>query len=159
MEWSGRSHQRSQHPKEIVFSPIAKQTEPLVAPAEKDWTTDTKKPSRHHSRPITTLLRHWKWELGTWLLGSCALGCIIALLVVYRNRSLRDWTLQFRPAPIVAILSQVAQSAFLASVASCIGQLKWDWLRQTRKATDLDRFDEASRGPRGSLFLIFKTQM
>ncbi|KAF2792355.1 hypothetical protein K505DRAFT_210984, partial [Melanomma pulvis-pyrius CBS 109.77] len=50
-----------------------------------------------------------------------------------------------------------AQLALLVPVASCIGQLKWLWFKaKPRKTTDLERFDMASRGPEGSLKLLFQ---
>jgi hypothetical protein len=147
-----------QTPEEIPFSPMGKQVEPVVTQAEQDWEPQTSIYQRHPSRPLYTLLREWKYEIATWLLGSCALGCIVALLVIYRDRPLNEWTSRFLPAPVVAALSQVTQSALLFSISACIGQLKWDWLRQTRSASDLGKFEEASRGPQGSLMLLFKTK-
>ncbi|KAH7094362.1 hypothetical protein FB567DRAFT_599919 [Paraphoma chrysanthemicola] len=114
---------------------------------------------RRPTRSIWTLLREWRWEFATWLLGSCALVAIIALLAIFRGRALREWASQIRLATVVAALSQISQSALLVSVSSCIGQLKWDWLRQKRSASDLDIFDEASRGPNGSLLMLAKIQL
>jgi len=43
----------------------------------------------------------------------------------------------------------------LVPVAECIGQLKWLWLQSPRKLQDIQIFDDSSRGPMGSLRLIF----
>ncbi|EMD88195.1 hypothetical protein COCC4DRAFT_33543 [Bipolaris maydis ATCC 48331] len=110
------------------------------------------------SRPLSTSLRHWKWELATWLLGTTALGAIITLLILYRDEPLRHWTASFSLATTIAALSQVTQSALLVSVSSCIGQLKWSYLRNERSTLDISRFEEASRGPRGSLILLLSTR-
>lgn len=144
---------------EIPFSPWNKQVEPVVANIDQGHTFGTPAIRRHHSRSLDTLLREWKYEIATWLLGSSALGCIVALLVIFRDCPLQEWTSRFLPAPVIAALSQVAQSAFLYSISACIGQLKWDWLRQTRSASDLGKFEEASRGPQGSLMLLSKSKM
>jgi hypothetical protein len=83
--------------------------------------------AKHQPRPSKsswTSLRAWKWELATWLLGMTALGAIIALLILYKDKPLKNWTADFRLATTIAALSQVAQSALLVSVSSCIGQLK-----------------------------------
>ncbi|KAF2027808.1 hypothetical protein EK21DRAFT_38861, partial [Setomelanomma holmii] len=107
------------------------------------------------SRSIWTLLREWKWEFTTWFLGTSALVGIVALVVVFRDRPLKDWHFQLRLATLVAVLSQVAQSSLLVSVSFCIDQLKWDWFRKKQRPTsDLDKFDEASRGPNGSIQLL-----
>lgn len=59
---------------------------------------------------------------------------------------------------IIAALAQTAQSALLVPVASCIGQLKWKWTwfeKKSRRTIDLETYDMASRGPEGSLKLLF----
>ncbi|KAF2833822.1 hypothetical protein CC86DRAFT_279516, partial [Ophiobolus disseminans] len=107
------------------------------------------------STSLWTLLRQWQWEFTTWFLGSCALASIVVLLVIFQDRSLKEWPSGISLATTIAALSQITQSALLYAVSSCIGQLKWDWLRKKRSASDLDRFEEASRGPKGSLLLLF----
>lgn len=151
-------HSTPQNPEEIPFSSLGKQAGPFVRQDEQDWDSHASPSQRSQSRSLYTLLREWKYEIATWLLGSCAFGCIVALLVVYRDRPLKEWTSRFLPAPVIAALSQIVQSALLFSISACIGQLKWDWLRQTRSASDLGKFEEASRGPQGSLMLLFKTK-
>ncbi|EUC35734.1 hypothetical protein COCVIDRAFT_112406 [Bipolaris victoriae FI3] len=137
----------------MEYSPVHKEPIPRIStPTEDD------KHRNHPSRPLSTSLRHWKWELATWLLGTTALGAIIALLIVYRDEPLRNWTAGFSLATTIAALSQVAQSALLVSVSSCIGQLKWSYLRNERLTLDISRFEEASRGPRGSLMLLLSTR-
>lgn len=110
------------------------------------------------SRPLWTSLRSWKWELATWLLGTTALGAIITLLILYRDKPVKNWPVGFSLATTIAALSQVAQSALLVSVSACIGQLKWSYLRNERSTLDISRFEEASRGPRGSLMLLLSTR-
>lgn len=39
---------------------------------------------------------------------------------------------------------------------ACISQLKWTWFKQSRRAIDLERYDQASRGPYGSLKILFR---
>jgi hypothetical protein len=119
MSWNEPRYSRSeQHPPEdIALLQSSKQPQHAITQEQASSTGRTRSP--------LTLLREWKWELATWLLGSCAFGTIVTLLVIYQNRSLRDWTLPVRPAPAVAALSQATQSALLFSVSACIGQLKW----------------------------------
>jgi hypothetical protein len=147
------------HPEEIAFSSFSKQPQAIVTQTEQNWIPQTKTGRTPRSRAPGSLLYEWRWEISAWLLGTCAIGSIVALLIVFNNRPLREWTPRFRPAPAVAALSQVAQSALLFSVSSCIGQLKWDWLRQTRSASDFDKFEDAARGPQGSLLLLPRTRL
>jgi anti-sigma-K factor RskA len=160
MSWNEPSYRRfEQHHEEIAFSTFSKQPQPIIAQAEQSWIPQSQAHPTHRSRSLWTLVNEWRWEFLTWLLGVCALGSIAALLVIYGDRPLREWTPHIRPAPVVAALSQLAQSALLFSVSSCIGQLKWDWLHRTRSASDLKVFEEASRGPKGSLMLLPKTRL
>jgi hypothetical protein len=159
MSWNDPSYGRiAQRAEEIPFSSNKQPLATDAAVSEGSVSEkDTRGPSQ--SRSVRTLLWEWKWEFLTWLLGTGALASLVALLVVFRERSLEDWTLDIGLATVVAALSQVAQSALLVSVSSCIGQLKWDWLRSKRSVSDLDRFEEASRGPQGSLMLLPKTRL
>lgn len=158
MSWNEPYYrQYEQRPEEVPLSPVSKQSYPTVTPVEQHWVPQNQIRYTCRSRSFLPLLWEWKWEFATWLLGSCALGGIVALLVHYQGRPLQEWTIDIRLATVVAALSQVAQSALLVSVSSCIGQLKWDWFRKERSASDLDKFEEASRGPQGSLFLLPRT--
>jgi hypothetical protein len=159
MSWNDPSYGRiAQRAEEIPFS---SNKQPLTTDAALNEGSfsekDTRGPSQ--SRSVRTLLWEWKWELATWLLGTGALASLVVLLVVFQGRSLKEWTFGISLAAVVAVLSQVAQSALLVSVSSCIGQLKWDWLRSKRSASDLGKFEEASRGSQGSIMLLPKTKL
>jgi hypothetical protein len=87
-------------------------------------------------------------------LGTAAFAVIVVLLITYRNKRFDSWHSDIQITTIIAALSQLAQSALLVSLAACLGQLKWTWLKDERSAQDLQLFDEASRGPYGSLCLL-----
>lgn len=44
----------------------------------------------------------------------------------------------------------------MTPVVECISQLKWLWFVRKQKLVDFQAFDDASRGPTGSLILIGK---
>lgn len=127
-----------------------------VGPVEERCESLDQCSQLNRSRTLWTLVREWEWELGTWLLGTCALFSIVALLFKFSDGPLNNWTLDIRLATVIAALSQIAHSALLVSVSACIGQLKWEWLRRKHPASDLKKFEEASRGPRGSLMLLLQ---
>lgn len=141
------------------FPPMPRQNKSGFKQHEVYCVTQEIPPRKARSRTLRTLLREWRWELATWLLGTCALVGIVTLVAFYRDRPLKEWTLNIRLATLVAALSQIAQSSLLVSVASCIGQLKWNWFRKKRPASDLDTFEEASRGPNGSLRLLLRSRL
>jgi hypothetical protein len=116
-------------------------------------STEHSKP-RPHPKKWGFSLKNWGWEIATWVLGTAALVVIVALLITYRNERFDSWHSDIQITTIIAALSQLSQSALLVSLAACLGQLKWTWLRDERSAGDLQLFDEASRGPYGSLQLL-----
>lgn len=57
---------------------------------------------------------------------------------------------------IVSIIQQHPKLALLFLIVELIGQLKWVWLRQGKKPLKhVQSFDDASRGPLGSLTILF----
>lgn len=122
-----------------------------------------KPPNYVRRRRFTTIVRVWIWEILTWLLSTLAMVSIAALLVSFKDQPKSKWKAVFELSTIVAALSQVAQSALLVSVAACISQLKWSWLKNDQQcrarsasAMDIDHFDEASRGPNGSFLMLLR---
>jgi hypothetical protein len=79
-----------------------------------------------NTRESRHLIKHWRWETFTFLLGTAAFTTILALLLQFRDKEIWDWDLSgIQITAIVAALAQVAQSAFLVPISYCIGQLKW----------------------------------
>lgn len=58
----------------------------------------------------------------------------------------------------VAVFSAVAKAALILPVSEAIGQLKWIWFRDGRRLYDFHAFDNASRGPLGSVLLLGTTK-
>ncbi|KAH7388826.1 hypothetical protein BKA66DRAFT_414697 [Pyrenochaeta sp. MPI-SDFR-AT-0127] len=101
-----------------------------------------------------SILVEWRWEFFTWALGTVSGTAILVLLLSFKDKPLKLWSSPIQPAAIVAILSQISQSALIVSISACIGQSKWSWIRQKHHSIEIERFDEASRGPEGSLKLL-----
>jgi Protein of unknown function (DUF3176) len=111
--------------------------------------------SSQHTQSLHALFEGWRWEMFTWCLGSMGFMLIIILLGAFKNKPNTMWKSKVHITAMVAALSQVAQSALIVSISSCISQAKWIWLREDRRAIDLQRFDDASRGPEGSIRLLW----
>ncbi|CAI7569687.1 unnamed protein product [Penicillium bialowiezense] len=104
--------------------------------------------------------------LDSWLLESIAVafsvGCFIAIAVV-----LYVFDGKLRPEighginlnTIVSILATGSKSALVFAVGEAIGQLKWLWFQDPMKSqsqlVSIQRFDAASRGPFGSLMILY----
>ena len=100
--------------------------------------------------------------LDTWWPETMALsfsaGCLVLVAVILRYYD-------GRPNPtlptgitlnaVVAILSTASRSSLLFAITATVGQSKWCWFRsRPRTLHDLQRLDEASRGPLGSFGML-----
>lgn len=87
--------------------------------------------------------------------GLCLLSMSI-LLVKFNHQPIFSWhgvTLN----ALVSVLSTASKGGLLLTVEEATGQWKWIlFTRQPRPLVDFDRIDEASRGPLGSLTLIWR---
>ncbi|KAL8685577.1 MAG: hypothetical protein Q9224_005763 [Gallowayella concinna] len=92
------------------------------------------------------------------VLGSTlALGAIATLLSIYNGTPIFKWhgvTLN----AIVAVLAVTLKGLLAFAISDAIGQSKWIWFsRQQRPLQDLALIDSASRGPLGSLQLLYRS--
>ena len=81
----------------------------------------------------------------------CAL---VAVLLKMDGIPLNDWRHIIQPNSLIAILTTVAKTSLMVPAASCISQLKWHHYQKPRRLIELQVFDDASRGPWGSIVLI-----
>lgn len=97
----------------------------------------------------------WGLEI---LSASASFVLFIGMVVIF-------WTMQDEPVskwpfPIsinatIAILSTACTAAMMHNVSAFIGQLKWLYLKlKPRQLYNVHRFDEASRGPYGSILFL-----
>ena len=125
-----------------------------VSDANTTYSQDEQ--SRHRSPRTAHLIRIWKWELATWLLGTIGFAANIILLICFDGKRQSQWKSHVQITTFVAALAQLSQSALLVPVSFCISQLKWTWFVKEHSAADVDRFDLASRGPDGSMRLLYR---
>jgi hypothetical protein len=100
------------------------------------------------------IIREWRWELVIWLLGTFAVWTIFGILLIFKDKSLDTWKSRVQITAVVAVFSQLAQSALIVSVSACIGQSKWTLIRQKQPTIEIERHHEASQGPEGALKLL-----
>jgi hypothetical protein len=131
---------------------------PQQIPRSSKWLKIDRDSIPPPQRKPHNLVWHWRWEISTFCLGTAAFVAIVALLFNFRNKPAPNMPLgdkRLQLTTIVAALAQVAQSALLVPISYCIGQLKWKWFQRSNRVVDLDRFDLASRGPDGSMRLLW----
>lgn len=135
-------------------------------PASAHLSSDATPQRRLHG---SDLIAEWGWEIAAWLLAAVSL---VALLIVFGTHSgnpLSQWRSGITPSTVVQILSQFGQTALLAPVTSCICQSMWLWLKKASKEMQpmdqsdklprliaMQWYDDGSRGPLGSLMLLWK---
>jgi hypothetical protein len=84
------------------------------------------------------------------------MAAVIVVLWVYDDKPLSEWTHRVSLNAVISVLALVSKACLLAVTTSCIGQLKWTrFTDHKRPLIQLELFDAASRGLRGSLRMIF----
>jgi hypothetical protein len=81
------------------------------------------------------------------------------VLKEYDNQPLPSWPSQITLNTVVALLSTISRAALLEPVIQSVSQYKWIWFQKKRPLKDYAAWDEASRGPLGSLALVFTTRI
>lgn len=101
----------------------------------------------------------WWFEIASAVL---SIACIVGLAVVlYKidGKPYQAWRLgnvDITPNSMLSILSTVSKASFMLPVAEAIGQLKWTYFQQRpHPLMDIQRFDDASRGPLGAVILLW----
>ncbi|CAL3969892.1 unnamed protein product [Diplocarpon coronariae] len=100
-------------------------------------------------------LFNWKWELLSLFGTASALVAIIIVLVHYNGKPSPSWPYEITLNTLVSVFSTLLKALMMLTVAECISQLKWIWFKNPRSLADLTTFENASRGPWGSVNLLF----
>jgi hypothetical protein len=101
----------------------------------------------------------WLWEILSLVLAVVSLIGLVCLLRQYQNKASPDWKYGITLNTIVSVISTVFRISILVSVAASISQMGWVWLaRKSRNLDDVCVYDSASRGPWGSIRLLWRTK-
>ncbi|KAI0445781.1 hypothetical protein F4803DRAFT_547822 [Xylaria telfairii] len=112
-----------------------------------------KEPRPKRPRPHFAI-RDWYYEFGSAIVSIASTVVIVVILCVENNRALSGWHFLIAPNSLISIFSTIAKSSLLLSVASCLSQLKWIYFKHSsRPLYHFELFEEASRGPWGSVVL------
>ena len=85
------------------------------------------------------------------------MASIIGVLKAYNNQPVPSLPKGITLNAVISILATGSKSALLAAVASAIAQGKWTWFHSDdRPLEHAQILDEASRGPFGSIVMLFK---
>lgn len=98
----------------------------------------------------------WLWELLACFGSLLGLIAILVFLKVYDSRPQPQWPSYITINTVISLLTAVMKAPLLLSTAACISQTKWiHYQANPRPLTDFVVYDNASRGPLGSLSLMW----
>lgn len=101
----------------------------------------------------------WWPEVFSLALGVACLVALVALLLVFEKKPIRDWHGGITMNAVISIIVTGMDSALALPLASSFGQLKW--IAMKRNATPLPKvqqFDSASRSASGRISLLLSLQ-
>lgn len=125
-------------------------------PLVRSNTANTGKSQRHRYRSWKYLIRAWKSEIAAVTISLISLGAIIIILALRDGNPLNTWSFVLSLNTVIAILGVISRTSLAYAIGSCLAQQKWNGLRrQDGKLINFEAFDQASRGPWGSFFLLY----
>lgn len=115
-------------------------------------------PKRTYRKDI--LNDSWLWEILCTSLSVLCLVALAVLLKVFDKQPLPQLSYGVTFNSIISILVTVSRTSLGVATAAGISQLKWHWYLRERCTTgksmlDIQLYDDASRGPWGSLVFLF----
>ncbi|KAJ5685013.1 hypothetical protein N7536_007632 [Penicillium majusculum] len=124
-------------------------------------------PSKSTDTKATAIQEHKSWNtrcLDTWLLeilaASFSIACLIAIcaiLLAYDGNTRPDLKYGLTLNAIISVLATGCKSSLLFMIGESLSQIKWIWFRGgSQPLLDMQTFDSASRGPLGSMIMIFQ---
>ncbi|KAK5739083.1 hypothetical protein LTR17_005603 [Elasticomyces elasticus] len=124
-----------------------------VPSEEKDDSTKSATVRANWWRRI--MLDSWAPEIIAITFSTACIVAIAAVLKFYEGKSTPRLPYGITLNAVISILATASRSLLIFTVAAAIGQSKWCWYRRERGVNDIQSFDEASRGPWGSVMLLF----
>lgn len=134
------------------------------------WTSSTPTSTQGSLREKNGIQSSFEQSRGTsentWIpeviclsIGLAAIGSIIGILAHFNDRTLPSWPYSITLNTIIALLTALANGTLAVPLSNGISQLKWDqFKKKSTPLTDMDLFDQASRGPLGAFNLIARAR-
>ncbi|CAG8941429.1 unnamed protein product [Penicillium salamii] len=98
----------------------------------------------------------WRWEILAWAFSIACFVGICILLKIYENKQRPQLAYKLSLNAIISVLATGCKSALFLVVGEAVCQLKWLYFQGPRqqRLSSLQEFDNASRGPLGSISII-----
>ena len=108
------------------------------------------------SKRAVFLYGWWTFEILAFVVSFASLIAIIIILKYYDGRSLPDWPHSITLNSVLSWFITLYKTSLLVPIAACFGQTGWLHYRSTSQPlADINVYDSASRGPMGSLKLLW----
>ncbi|CAG7945736.1 unnamed protein product [Penicillium nalgiovense] len=98
----------------------------------------------------------WLWEITSLVFSAVCVVAMVAVLINRQGTTLAAWHLSIAPNTVISVLATVSKTCLLLPVTASISQLKWLHFNRAHRLSDLDLYDNVSRGPLGALFFVFR---
>ena len=166
--YEGHSHFHESHDDSPdiadVRTTIANEIPPKNAPTariRRESQFSSSEAPRGDKRRRQQFFSTWWLETSACIISVAALLALTAILWQYKNKPSPDWPNWLSLNTIVAIFATIVKTSILLVVAQGLGQLKWSWLAEgsAKPLQDLVKYDDASRGPIGSLRLLWRLRL
>ncbi|KAF2135590.1 uncharacterized protein K452DRAFT_347514, partial [Aplosporella prunicola CBS 121167] len=145
IEFSGPSHDAYQPVREGLDTP------PIYPVKEQEQPPTSVVPQQ---RTVSDL---WLWEIVSNFISIACIVVIAVILSVFDGKALSQWQPPIKPNALISIFATIAKATLLLPVAECISQIKWLYYgKEYRSLVDVQCFDQASRGPWGSLMFLWR---
>ena len=97
----------------------------------------------------------WTVEIISFTIALLSLAAIVGVLVHFNGKSLPSWPTGMTLNTLIALLTAIANAGLASPLQQGLSQLKWiKFKRESRPLTDMEAFDDASRGIWGSIMLL-----
>lgn len=97
----------------------------------------------------------WRLEIISLIASVLSIATIIGVLFHFDGQALPDWPNGISLNTLIALLTAIANATLAAPLSSGLSQMKWIHFKQERQPlTDMELFDDASRGVYGSMKLL-----
>lgn len=104
-------------------------------------------------------LQAWAAEVAWCVVALVLLASVVAILRYYEHKPENTLFGYISLNTIIAFVATLCRAAMVIPISEGISQLKWNaFASGPRSLMDLHAFDQASRGPYGSMMLLFRTR-
>lgn len=102
------------------------------------------------------VLDTWTCETLSIVFSMACVGAVAVVVGLYDGEPIPQFPSGITLNTIISILSTAARSALVYVLSATVGQLKWHWFsRKGHRLRDMQALDDASRGPLGSIVVLF----